>query len=280
VIHYGFHSPLSSIGGAQINQLVEQFDVSIDVEKMGEYDEARILGTGNNPKRAYTRIQEILFQSEDVERSILIRSIIKNKLLSNSGALIKRLQKDVADISGTNVMVNIDKEDRDDQKSSLTTLVVISPRSSIDLASTQVEHAIQKFESAILIVQLDSVIISCLLEKGGSLINELRDRFSANAEISVSKESNLVLVLSEDHSVKENIKLELEKFVEQNQVFVFKTDASLFGLIFGTKSLRDTLKSLGVVVQKDASSNTVRLRGSSDGVSIPITFTILVNGSN
>jgi len=271
-----YHSHLYVIGGTQINQLVEQFDVSIDVEKKGECDEARIVGTGNNPKRAYTRIQEILFQSEDVERSILVRSIIKSKLLSNSGALIKRLQKDVMDVCGTNIIVNIAKDDKDDNKSSLTTLIVKSPRSSIDLASTHVEHALQKLESAILSVHLDSEIISILLEKGGSIINDLRDRFSATAEISVAKESNEVLVLSDDISVKGNIRLELEKFAEQNQAFALKIDASLFGLIFGSKNLRDALKSLGVAVQKDALSSTIRLRGSSDGVSTPVSLTRLV----
>ena len=78
----------------------------------------------------------------------MIRSIVKNKLLSNSGALIKRLQKDAVDACGTNVMVYIDKEDKDDKKSSLTTLIVKSPRSLIELASTHVEHAIQKYGTA------------------------------------------------------------------------------------------------------------------------------------
>ena len=262
------------VGGAQINQLIEEFNVSIDVEKKGDLDEARIVGTGNNPKKALMKIQEVLFQTEDVERSILIRSIVKNKLLSNAGALIKRLQKDAVDACGTNVMVYIDKEDKDDKKSSLTTLVVKSPRSLIELASTHVEHAIQKYESAVLSVPLDSEIILCLLEKGGSIIKDLRDRFSGDAEISVSKESNEVLVLSDNHSVKDSIKKELDKFAEQNQVYLFKTDSSLFGLIFGSKSLRDALQSLGVVVQKDVLTNTIRIRGSSDGVSSPDTLGI------
>jgi hypothetical protein len=247
--------------------LIELFDVSIDVEKEGDAEVATIVGIGNNPRNALAKIQEILFQNEDIERTILVRSIVKNKLLSNSGSLIKRLQSELFEVCGSSVMVYVHKEEKDDQKSSLATMVVKGPRSLIDEAIGYVSQFITKYESAVLTVTLDSMTIAHLLEKGGLALNKLRSRFAKEVEVFLSRENNEILILSDDDTVKDTIRKELDHFAAQNQVYMFKTDTSLVGLIFGSKMLRDSLLKLGVILERCSSTDSILIRGSNETVS-------------
>lgn len=81
-------------GGATVNKLIDEYNVTIDVNK--EKDDTSVvkpIGTFINVASAKAAIQDILFNNEEVEVSIIVDGLSRNLLLPDSGLVIIKKKK-------------------------------------------------------------------------------------------------------------------------------------------------------------------------------------------
>jgi len=155
-------------GGVTVNQLVDEYNVAIDVSK--EKDDTsvvKIVGTSMNVASAKAAIQDILFNNEEVEVSIIVDALTRNLLLSDSGLLMKELQKEVkSKCDHHNTMMNFEKMSKEDAKSSSTSILSIkAPRIGIESATKVVKTRVESYESRILTIEVDSALVPLIIGK-------------------------------------------------------------------------------------------------------------------
>jgi len=257
--------------GVTVKQLVEEHNVAIDVTKeSGDKDSSvvKIVGTSMNVASAKAAIQDILFNNEEVEVSIIVDALTRNKLLSDSGLLIKQLQEEVkGKCNHNNTMMNFEKLSKEEVKSSSTsTLFIKAPRMGIDSAMLVVKARVESYEANIFTMEVDGALIPLIIGKKGETINKLRS-LGPGAEIHVEKTTGEIKILGSEEATMA-IKNAIDDIVANNQIVNVAVDESMLGLIFGHqgKELKEEIQALDVSMANGSSRKYIKLRGQIEKI--------------
>lgn len=256
-------------GGVTINAFVEKFNVGMNVERINdEKAVVEITGVPANVNAAVKEINFMLFKNEDIETSIVVSTIAKNSFLEDSGALIKKLQKDVNEmLDCKGVRLNFENEKEEGVESSSKTLLVIrAPRAQHLAAVEYVKKHIAVYESKIFVVKIDQHMIPKIIGKKGETINAMR-KMGKGGSIEIDRISGGVSVLANDEESKKLIKAHIEEIIAQNQLLQIPVDSQMMGLVFGAagKGLKSSINSKGVQMTQDG-SDTVMFRGTIESI--------------
>lgn len=257
--------------GVTVKQLVEEHNVAIDVAKeSGDKGSSvvKIVGTLMNVASAKAAIQDILFNNEEVEVSIIVDALTRNKLLSDSGLLIKKLQEEVkGKCDHNNTMMNFEKLSKEEVKSSSTsTLFIKAPRIGIDSAMEVIKARIESYEANIFTMEVVGALIPLIIGKKGETINKLRS-LGPGAEIHVEKTTGQIKILGSDEATMA-IKNAIDDIVANNQIINVAVDESMLGLVFGHqgKELKEEIQALDVSMANGSSRKYIKLRGQIEKV--------------
>mmetsp|Transcript_12241 Transcript_12241/g.17403 ORF Transcript_12241/g.17403 Transcript_12241/m.17403 type:complete len:1247 (+) Transcript_12241:49-3789(+) len=254
--------------GSTVNQLTDQFNVGINLTNTKDGKSmVSVVGTPSNVQRAVLKIDEILYRFEDVEESIFVSAMVRNKLLSDSGAQMKLMQKEVNEIcKDWNVFLYFEKLSKDEQQSSIKSLFYIKcARLCIEQAVESVKDKVGAYEDAILTMKVDTDIIPSIIGKGGSMISKLR-KIGSGTEIEIDKASGEIKIFANGDDTKCALKNAIEQIIAENQKLKVSVDNSLFGFIFGApgKEMRDNFQKEGVYILSDNSETHIILRGTKE----------------
>lgn len=199
-------------GGSNVARLVEQYQVSIDVEKTGDNQERQetstttIIGPINNVALVKTTIDTLMSENKEMEVLVPIHEYAKTVLLLQSGAGIQALQKKVnQDVDGF-LPVNFTGP-----------AVSIKGRAKyMENAERIVREEVQRVESQIRRVKMDPVAIPVIIGKKGEGIKELRD--DTQVAIEVNRDTGEVAVCGLDEKEVESVQSKVEAVVASNQV--------------------------------------------------------------
>jgi len=249
-------------GGTTVNKLSDDYNVAIDISKVNEESSAvKIVGTTENVACAKAAIQELIFKNEEVEVPIIVDSLTRNMLLSDSGSLMKQLQKEVKEkCDHGSTMMNFEKLSKEEVKSNSTSILSIkASRIGIEEAVTVVKSRIDSYVADTLTMKVDVDIVPLIIGKGGETINKLKS-MGAGAEIHVEKSTGEIKVLG-GNEAKLAIKNAIDDIVSKNQVINVPVDESMVGLMFGNKELKQELEAKDVFMTNGPSRKFIKLRG-------------------
>jgi len=260
-------------GGATVNKLVSDHDVSINVEN----DDARgsvleIVGLSANVENALAEVEDILHMNAECESFILVQSMQRNMFLSKGGAVLKEIQTQVGSGKG-GVLLIFEKKAREDggrggNNKEPTKLIIKTSRANMPIVLQQVQSKIEAHEKTVSTMTVDAAMIPAIIGKGGATINALRQE-GLGAEIEVEKDSGIIRIQSEDDEVKRKVKEAIEKIVSENQVLFVDIEQNMIGLTFGEpgKVTRNRIsEELGVWMGVDSSDSHVVLRGTKEKI--------------
>lgn len=256
--------------GQTVNRLVADHDVSIQVESQKNDDKSTILvsGQGKNVDAAIKEIKDILFKNEDIEMSFLVGSIVRNKMLSDSGALVKQLRKDVNNACQPGTSFVRFEELNEDASDSSSLLYVKSPRMHVDMAEKIIKERLAMFDSATLMMQIDVELIPVLIGPKGSNIKSIRQLGGSGADVEVDKLTGEIKILADKEAGRTAIKNAIQTMVDENQILRVPMESSMFADIFGQagKAIKSKIQGSGVFMKIDDSDTSILLRGSIDKV--------------
>jgi len=263
--------------GCTINRLIDTYDVSIEVKASktktaGDEDESTITISGyeHQVDGALQEIKNILFQNESIQTSILLSSMTRNKLLANSGELIKVLQKDINTACQPGMSTvrfeDVAKEDRD--LPSLLTLT--SARMHIDKAESILNERIDAYNSTVITMQIDSELIPVVIGPKGAMIKSLKKLGGPGSDIDIEKLTGIIKIMSNDNEMRNKVKNAIDKIVDENQILKVPVLKSMFSLIYGpsgkAKDLRSKIEKSNVFMRPDDIDTTIVLRGSIENI--------------
>lgn len=263
-------------GGKTINRLVADHDVSIQVENQKETksnsDKSTIIVSGEGKKVdvAMKEIKDILFNNEDMEVSILVSAMTRNRLLTDSGALVKQLQKDVNEVCQPgNSFVRFEELQKGEERESSSILIVKSARMHIAEAEKIVKERIASYDSNLVTMEVDLDLIPVIIGKKGATIKKLRNAGGVGADIEVDKYTGEIKIMADKESQREAMKKVVDDIINDNQILRVPMESSMFPDLFGQtgKSVMTKIRNSGVFVKRDDTDTAVLLRGSIEKVS-------------
>jgi len=255
--------------GKTINRLIETHGVAIQVEnRKDDMSEIIVSGLQNQVVEAINEIKDILFNNEDMEVSLLVSAMTRNKLLSNSGLLVKKLQKDVnAACQPGNSFVRFEELPKEERETS-SILLVKSPRMHIKEAEKIVRERIEEYDSAVLTMQIDLDLIPVIIGPKGATIKAIRKEGGDGSDLEIDKFSGEVKLMAEKESSREKMKSAIDAIVSENQIMRLPMEKSMFADLFGQsgKVVKAKIQNNGVFMRIDDSDTSIILRGSIEKI--------------
>jgi polyribonucleotide nucleotidyltransferase len=251
-------------GGATINRLVETHKVVIDVTETGE-DVFTCTIAGPSVDSAVAEIDSILNANKEVTESIHVDAIMRNTLLTDSGAPIKQLQKTVNDavkeIAGGGIQLNFSKEDR-------SILVIKGRHVAMETARKIINDFLEKVQSSLVTIDVDPFAISQLIGKGGETIKKIKGDGVVNIE--VDKALGRVTIQSQDDEEVKRVESAIKSILESNNVV--RIPASCARLVFRELLRNDKKNEINAKVWMglDEDTSTIVLRGTRENVSFTL----------
>ena len=264
--------------GEKLRETSEKHLVVMDVTK-GSSDKCtlRIIGLSPNVEEAMAEINFKLHANEQVQDHVMVDSLLREELLSNSGAAIKGFQNSVSQaISGDrdaaaapSVLLQFEKNENPKISVSKHKLVVKASRINIERAKSLVAKKIAHLETMILVVNIDSEMIPVIIGKGGTTISELRQE-GQGALIETTPE-NTIKIYSTDEGTRNTIECKIYEIIARNQVGYVAIDKNAIGILLGEpgKEVRETCKELGCDINVSKDDTKVVIRGTAEKVSTP-----------
>lgn len=258
--------------GKTINRLVEAHDVAIQVEnsKKSNSDTSKIIvsGQGNKVDSAMKEIKDILFNSEEIEVSILVSAMTRNKLLTDAGALVKKLQKDVNEAcESTNTYIRFEQIGKEERESA-SILLVKALRMHIEEAEKIVKERIEIYDSAVIMMQVDTDLIPAIIGSKGATIKAIRTKGGPGADIEIDKLTGEVKLLADTDESRQNMKKAVDDIVSENQILRVPMEDSMFPDLFGQsgKAVKAKVQNSGVFIKRNDDDTAVLLRGSIEKI--------------
>ena len=272
--------------GEILRETSEKHMVIMDVTKGGSSEKCtlRIIGLSPNVEEAMAEINFKLHANEQVQDHVMVDSLLKSELLSNSGAAIKEFQNSVSQvISGDGeaavaplVLLQFEKNENQKNAVSKHKLVIKASRTDIERVKSLVTKKIAHLETMILVVKIDSEMIPIIIGKGGSTISELRQE-GQGALIETTPE-NTIKIYSTDEGTRNTIECKIDQIIAQNQVGHVEIDKNAIGILLGEpgKEVRETCKELGCDINVSKDDTKVVIRGTAEKVSKPCACVLLM----
>lgn len=264
-------------GGKTINRLIAEHDVGIQVEPQkdskSEGDNSTIKISGNLKKvdLAMKEIQDILFNHEDIEVSILVSAMTRNKLLSESGVLVKQLQKDVNEACQPgNSFVRFEDRAKGEERESTSILIVKSARMHIEKAEKIVQERIAHYDSSLVTMQVDIDLIPVIIGAKGATIKSIRKLGGNGADIEVDKFSGEIKLMADEENQRDKMKKAVDDIINENQILRVPLDNAMIPALLGQtgRNVKAKIVKSGVFMKIDDSDTAILLRGSIEKVSL------------
>mmetsp|Transcript_12522 Transcript_12522/g.28636 ORF Transcript_12522/g.28636 Transcript_12522/m.28636 type:complete len:1302 (-) Transcript_12522:61-3966(-) len=261
--------------GEILRETSEKHMVIMDVTKgSSEKCTLRIIGLSPNVEEAMAEINFKLHANEQVQDHVMVDSLLREELLSNSGAAIKGFQNSVSQvISGdgevsvaTSVLLQFEKNESPRNSASKSKLVIKASRTNIERAKSLVTKKIAHLETMILVVNIDSEMIPIVIGKGGSTMRELRQE-GQGALIETTPE-NTIKIYSTDEGTRNTIECKIYEIIARNQVGYVEIDKNTIGILLGEpgKGVRETCKELGCDINVSKDDTKVVIRGTVEKI--------------
>lgn len=261
-----------------MNRLIEKHQVNIDVSETGhDVFTAKIIGPPDNIKTACNEIDELLESHKDVTDQLKVDAIVRNSLLTDSGAPIKKLQKECSELTrdmGGSIQLNFKKDEEG------SVLVIKGKRAAVDIAKGIISERIQKIQSTLVTINIDPFIVPKVIGKGGETIKKLQSGKSVN--IDVDRLSGRITIQSHEDDELKKVQAQIMKIIDENQIeriqLLPSTAKNLFRELIHS-DIRDKINTL-VWMGLDDEKSTIIIRGARDNVSIRAKKKGLSNSSN
>ena len=255
-------------GGSTINKLVDDHQVMIDVDEVQD-DEwlATITGPLTNVEECMVSINTVLAMNRDVVDSIAVDAIIRNTLLADAGAPIKKWQvqvnEKVTSIGGF-VMLTFAKEPTTDNK---VALMIKGRFSSVNVAKEMVRELIAKLQEALVIIDVDPFVVPRIIGKGGEIIKNIKD--GKSIIIDVDKTLGRIVIHSQDQDEVKRVEAEINAIIKENQIARIGFQHSIAKSMFREISRSEHKATISALVWTglDEESGEVILRGTKENVS-------------
>lgn len=252
-------------GGSSINKLVESHEVSIDVDACGDdMFTVAVVGPAERVESALEEIDEILRANKDVVFDLNVDQVVRNTMLSDSGAPIKKLQKDVNEqVTGKGlIMLSFNKDASGDQ----ATLLIKGRLAAVTEAKDLVEAAVQKVKDSLITINVDSFVVPKLIGKGGETIKKIRG--GNNVTVEVDKAAGRVVIHSPDDAEAQRVAAEINALLEENQLRRIDYDPALVRKIFMDLRFKHKTEIAELVwMGLDDDASQIVLRGTAENVS-------------
>lgn len=268
-------------GGATINKLVESHSVVLNVTNhdKDETSTVEIIGEESNVVAAHAGVEDIIFQNEELEESVVVRNMQRNKLLSNSASAIKEVQAEVnSEISGGGgCLLVFEKRERSLSREDMnepSKLLIRTSRANMEKAKEIVKKHVDAYEADIVRVDVRPDIVPAVLGKGGATINALR-QVGSGAEIDIDKTTGVCFIQSEDSETRDAVKASIEKIIAENQTRKIEIQKTMIGLCLGGdsgKEMREKIAEIGANLSVDPSDKYMVLRGTIDQINASVTI--------
>jgi hypothetical protein len=248
-------------GGATINRLVESHKVIIDVTETGE-DVFTCTVAGPSVDSAVAEIDSILNANKEVTECIHVDAIMRNTLLTDSGAPIKLLQKNVNDavkeFAAGVIQLNFSKEDR-------SSLVVKGRYIAMETAKKVINEFLEKIQASLVVIDVDPFAITQLIGKGGETIKKIKGDGVVNIE--VDKTLGRVTIQSQDDEEVKRVESEIKRILDENKIV--RIPVSCSRLVFRELLRSDKKDEINskVWMGLDEDNSTIVLRGTQENVS-------------
>ena len=271
------YSTLVGKSGATINKFVEDHQVMIDIDEVREEEWlATITGPPANVESCFVDIEHVLAMNREVVEKLSVDPIVRNSLLIDSGAPIKKLQFEINERvkpMGGQVMVAFNKEQTDDSKS---VLMIKGRYAAVMVAREMVQEMISEVERSLVIIDVDPFIVPRIIGKGGETIKKLRNGNAVNIE--VDKVIGRVVIQSPDDAEVKRVEAELNAIITENQLERIEFQQSVVKPLFRELSRSEDKAKIAALVWMglDEDTNQITLRGTRENVSSLLRFLCLL----
>lgn len=263
-------------GGATINRLVTEHNVSIEIfhvksKSPNDITTVTVSGYRNDVSEAIKEIKDLLFKNEVIEFSVLVSPMVRNKLLNNSGQLIKNLQKDLNEAcESKHYSIRCEKFDDDEEYVSLSNLTVRTTRMHFEKAEKIVKEKLALYESTKYTMQIDVGLVPVIIGPKGSTIQSLKALGGPGANIQVDKLNGEIQLMGDTETGRNAMKDVIDNLITENQIIKVPMEHIHISDLFGQigKDIRSKIQQSGVYIKIDDSETLVSLRGSIDKVSL------------
>lgn len=221
-------------GGSMIKSLTEKYSIGVEINKDAtESAFVEVVGTTSNVADAVKEINQLLYQNQDVKSVVVVNKLIKNRLLENSGASLKSIQKELNKTFDTNsIRLGFESsKDQDTDNAASSALFEIASIQAVHMAAIEVlKQKIAECESNILTVHVDPTIVPKIIGKGGEKIKELK-KLGKGSTIEIDKVTGEVSIFSSDENTKNLVKADIDTIVAQNQSLKIPVEEPMVGLV-------------------------------------------------
>jgi polyribonucleotide nucleotidyltransferase len=248
--------------GSTIQALEEKHQVTIDISETGE-DVYTCTIVGPSVASAVEAVDALLQANQDFSVEILVDPIVRNTLLTDSGAPIKKLQKEVNEKVKIGMIQLTFVKDEDDKHA----LVVKGRRAAVELAKALVSDEIARIEASLVTINVDPLIIPKIIGKGGETIKKLKGDGAVN--IDVDKTLGKVLIQSTSLEQVKRVEEEINQLLEENRLAKIELNPATAKTLYrelSRSTKREEINKLAWMGLDDDSS-TIIVRGTQENVS-------------
>ena len=161
--------------GATINRLVETYKVNIDVSEKGS-DLFMCTIIGPDVEGAVAEIDSIMLANKEMSEEIVVDNIVRNTLLTDGGAPMKQLQKQIVEAvqegGGGGILLSFKNKAGDNDEKSV--LVVKCKHGIMETAIELVSTFLAKIEASLVTIDVDPFVVPMIIGKGGETIKNIK----------------------------------------------------------------------------------------------------------
>ena len=265
-------------GGVTINSLVEKYESHIDVSECGtDVFAVTITGPADRVHKAAMEVDSVVIANKEMVLEVPVEQSIRNTMLKDSGAAIKKLQREVNSTiqeHGT-VLLSFNKPRGNEDAQ----LMIKGSETATQEARKMVLVAIATIRATLVKIDVDPFVIPKIIGRGGETIRRIRDKTSATVE--VNKAAGKVEIHALDPADAQEVANFIHKLMDQNQVVRIDYSPSLVRKMFlDVRNHRKAELENLVFMGLDDDAYQIVLRGSPQNVSILLVPTLLSSSSS
>lgn len=251
-------------GGSTVNQLGDEHNVQIDVEK--EKGTITVTGLAVNVTTASEAILALHEERREVEEDIpLQRSILMNALVGPSGNMFKELSKTL------NVRLSFDKAESESIGPDI--LHIKGPTAQVTSAKAHINELVNTYMSQTINLTVPLDVIPSIVGKKGANMKALRATYQ-EAHIDV-EEGGKVSIHAPSTLIREQVRNAIEKFVQSNyqETIPYEADAMVALKSTRGKETCKFIQDLAIMMDLDdtVTPPSIRLKGEKENVNTAIT---------
>jgi rRNA processing protein Krr1/Pno1 len=222
--------------GVTVEKLVATHQAAIQIDgQKDDKDVSKITVTGPVAavEAAVAEIHELAVDAREGAERVPVSPSTKSLLLRNSGAAMKELHKHANAAVGKNVTLRLDDHD----------VVIRGKAMHLAAAKETVAAEVRRIEEAVVKIDIDPVLFSTLIGKGGETLKNIRADSSVDVVFDKSNGSALLIGSNDDEVAK--VKAAIKEHLVANQVLRIRVDADMY-----QRQIKDVLRIKGKEVNE------------------------------